>query len=277
MKKRKIIVICCIVAIIVIVAGVFAAMFNLQHISVEIRKNPEIVEQYGKNINKSIIDCGDFPYGSNTLFSSYTTNQAKIEKEYPFIKVEKMVRRFPDKMTIYISGRIPEVILKDQSKIDTYYVLDIDMKILAVISEDEFSDKLYKDLPILTGSSFKNLSSGEFLTQSTETSVIVSLIDGIYAKDKTKSSVMSDIIIDLNKEKYTITLKDSNVKGAVIEINGNQNLKEKVFAAYSLYKIVENDSNYPDKDKMYFLVSKDFTNYGSGQKVIMKYDGEEVL
>ena len=276
MKKRKIIVACCIIGIIVIVAGVFAAMFNLQHISVEIRKNPEIVEQYGKNVESSIIECGDFPYGSNTLFSSYVKNQDRIEKEFPFIKVEKMVRRFPDKMTIYISGRVPEVIVKDNSKVNTYYVLDIDMKVLAVIGNDELDDKLYKNLPILTGSSIKNMNSGEFLTRNNETSVIVSILDGIYAKDQTESSVMSDITIDLSKEKYIITLKDSNVKGAVIEINGNDNLKEKVFAAYSLYKIVENDSNYPDKNKMYFLVGKDFTNYGLGQKVIMKYDGVEV-
>ena len=277
MKKRKIIIFSCVIGILVILAGIFTAMFNLQHISVEVLKNPEIVEQYGKNVSDGIIDSGKFNYGSNTLFTSYEENKEKIEKAYPFIKVEKMVRRFPDKMTIYITGRVPEVIVKDENKSDTFYVLDINMKVLAVIeSQADFNNNLYKDLPILYGSYITNMESGDFVTLEKDKKVITDILDGIYAKDQTKSSVMSDITIDIERQKYKITLKDSDVDGATIEISGETNLKEKVFAAFSLYKIVENDSSYPDKNKMVFIVGTDFSLGDVQSKVVMKYDGVEV-
>ena len=275
MKKRRLIVFGCIIGIIVIVAGVFAAMFNLKNISVEIIKNPEIVNSYGATVSEKIIEAGDFPYGSNTLFSSYKENEEKIEKAYPFVKVEKMVRRFPDKMTIYISGRMPEVIVKDEKNENKWYVLDIDMKVLAVLSsQSEFETDMYKGLPVVSGSDITDKSSGDFVTGESP-DVMVAILDGIYGKDQTKSSVMSDITLNLDKNKYTITLRNSNVDGAKIEINGNKYLKEKVFIAYSLYKLQENDSRFPDKEKMYFIVGNDF-ELNTNEKVIMKYDGVEV-
>ena len=272
MKKRRIIVISCIIGIIVILVGIFAAMFNLQHITVEIKKNPEIVLSYGEDVGDKIIKTGDFPYDSNTLFSSYKDNQEKIEKNFPFVKVEKLVRRFPNKMTIYVSGRIPEAIVKNKS---SYYVLDIDLKILAVISSvSELDNDMYKGLPIVEGIDMSGLSSGDFLEKS-EGSELVAILDGIYAKDKTKSSVMSRITINKQDNLYSIVLRDSNVDGAKIDIKGSENLKEKVFCAYSLYKFKENDSRYPDKSKMSFYVGLDFV-INTNEKVVMKYDGTEV-
>jgi len=72
MKKRKVIIIASIVGALILIMGVFAAMFNLQNIRVEVLKNPEIIEtMYGKNAEDKIIESGEFPYGSNTLFSTY--------------------------------------------------------------------------------------------------------------------------------------------------------------------------------------------------------------
>ena len=275
MKKRRIIVVCSIIGVLIVLVGVFAAMFNLQHINVEIVKNPDIVNSYGANICEDIVKSGDFAYGSNTLFSSYEESQKKIEKAYPFVKVEKMVRKFPDKMTIFVSGRKPEVIVEDPEALNTWYILDIDKKVLAVINNfSDLQNGMYKDLPVVKGSDIKNVESGDFLnTKSAE--IIVDILDGIYGKDKTKSSVMSDITLDLEREKYTIILRDGDTTGAKIEINGVKEIKEKVFIAYSLYKLVENDSRFPDKQKMYFIVGKNFV-YETNEKVIVKYDGEEV-
>ena len=146
---------------------------------------------------------------------------------------------------------------------------------MAVINNfSDLQNGMYKDLPIVKGSDIKNVESGDFLnTKSAE--IIVDILDGIYGKDQTKSSVMSDITLDLEREKYTIILRDGDTTGAKIEINGVKEIKEKVFIAYSLYKLVENDSRFPDKQKMYFIVGKDFV-YETNEKVIVKYDGEEV-
>ena len=151
------------------------------------------------------------------------------------------------------------------------------MKVLAVLSSaSDFNNDLYRDLPILRGSYITNIESGDFVKLEKDKKIITSILDGIYAKDQTKSSVMSDISIDLERERYSITLKDANVSGATIEINGEKNLKEKVFAAYSIYKSVENDSKYPDKNKMVFIVGSDFSLDNVQSKVVMKYDGVEV-
>ena len=79
-------------------------------------------------------------------------NEAKIEKAFPFVKVEKMVRRFPDKMTIYVSGRIPEVVVKDSEVLNKWYVLDIEKKcwIDEIFSVAEL-DKSLISKPVPTG------------------------------------------------------------------------------------------------------------------------------
>ena len=73
-------------------AAVFAAMFNLRYLSVEIRYNSEPLEVYGDSLESGIIESGDFAYGSNTLFTSYKESVNRIEKAYPYVKVEKQRR-----------------------------------------------------------------------------------------------------------------------------------------------------------------------------------------
>jgi len=277
MKKRKVIIIASIVGALILIMGVFAAMFNLQNIRVEVLKNPEIIEtMYGKNAEDKIIESGEFPYGSNTLFSTYKVNTQRIEKAYPFVKVQKLVRQFPDKMTIYVCGRLPEAIVKDLNKDNTYYVVDIDMKVLHTLSSVEnIQNEVFKNLPVVTGTDITNFEAGDFIPITKSADAIVSIVDGIYGKDKTKSSVMSDITIDLTTEKATVILRNGELDGAVLELNGFKNLKEKVFAAYSLYLQVENDEQFPEKNKMKFIVLSNFApNFR--EWVTMTYDGETV-
>ena len=279
MKKRRIIIISCIIGVILVIIGVFAALFNLQTIRVEVLKNPEIIESmYGSSYQDQLIKSGEFQYGSNTLFSTYKENQQRIEKKYPFVKIQKLVRRFPDKMTIYITGRIPEAVIKDNTKTDTYYVVDIDMKVLDVISLNEKNNTdLYEMLPIINGGNISNKEAGDFIEKNNSTSAIVNILDGIYAKDKELSSVMSDITMDLSNEKVSIRLRDGNVDGALIKINGFKYLKEKVFAVFSVYKdrILRQDNVYEYKDKIQFTVGNDFVPLYN-EKFTMSYDGESV-
>ena len=102
MKKRRIIIICSIVAVVIILIGTLSALFNLRSISIEVLNGSEIIQAKIIATDEDIIKSADFNYGSNMLFTSYETNQENIERAFPYLKVEKMVRRFPNKMTIYM-------------------------------------------------------------------------------------------------------------------------------------------------------------------------------
>ena len=236
-------------------------MFNLRHVSVEILKNPEIVETKVTGDFDDLIDSAKFNYGSNTLFTSYEKNKENIENANPFIKVERMVRRFPNKMTIYVSGRIPEVVVEDSENSSKWYILDIDMKVLDVIgSTAELGDDLYYGLPVVSGTGLKGLTAGSFVSGQ-GANIMVDILDGIYGKDQSPSSVMSDITMDLSNQKAVVTLRDrDDDNGATITINGFNFVKEKVYAAYLLYKNnYENDDiNWPNKNDLDLIVPENF-------------------
>lgn len=276
MKKRRIIVICCIVAVLIILIGTMSALFNLKHVSVEILKNPSVLEAYGANFAEDVEKSADFNYGSNMLFTTYKHNQENIEKEFPFVKVEKMVRRFPNKMTIYVSGRIPEVIVTDSESANKWYVLDIEMKVVDVLSsESEIGTDLYRNLPIVTGAGMENLQEGDFVLGGENTKCLIGVLDGIYGKDQAPSSVMSDITIDLSGKNIQITLRDrSNERGAKILISGFGDIKEKVYAAYYLYDTTfdTDDLNYLIKSELEFRVGADFVP-GTNERVVVYYEG----
>ena len=278
MKKRRIIIICSIVAVLIILIGTVSALFNLREISVEILKNPEIIEStYGDNVFDGIEESGEFNYGSNTLFTSYESNKDKIEKAYPFVKVEKMVRRFPNKMTIYISGRLPEVIVSDSDNSSKWYVLDYEMKVLDVLeSSSEIGTELYRTLPIVSGAGMTGLDQGDIAMGQNSASVLVGVLDGIYGEHQAPSSVMSDITIDFSTQMVSIVLRDRDYDtGAKITTYGFSNLKEKVFAAYHLYSnfFDEEDPSYPDKSGFDFRVGEDFV-VGTNERVTVYYNDQ---
>lgn len=251
----------CIIAVLIIVIGVFIAMFNLKTISVEILKNPSIVEAYGEDVGQQIIDSGEFAYGSNVMFSSYKANEEKIEKAFPFVKIEKLVRKFPDKMTIYVSGRMPEAIVEDSGNPNRWYVVDIDFKVLAVLTNaSELQNDLYKNLPKVSGAEFSNLNAADFVDNKMGATVIRKILDGIYGEAQSPSSVMSGITMDLSKKECVITLRAGDIDGATISINGFDYLTEKVFCAYHLYKTryINDDIKYPNKSDLDLIVGNDF-------------------
>ncbi|MBQ9790588.1 MAG: FtsQ-type POTRA domain-containing protein [Clostridia bacterium] len=279
MKKRRIIIICSIVAVVIILIGTLSALFNLRNVSIEVLKNSEIVESRVLASDEDIIKSADFNYGSNMLFTSYEENQAKIEKAFPYLKVEKMVRKFPNKMTIYVSGRVPEVIVEDKNDSNMWYVLDIDMKVLDVLtSSSQLGDELYRDLPIVHGAEFETLVEGSFVDDTESAKCLVGVLDGIFGKNQSPSSVMSDITVDLSNKKLVVVLNDrDNEAGAKILISGFDYIKEKVYAAYFLYDSTfeDDDINYEFKSDLEFEVGANFVP-GMNERVFVRYQGEEV-
>ncbi len=276
MKKRRIIIISCIAAVLIILIGVFSALFRLKDVKVEVLTNSSIVEQKVHGSHDDIIKSADFNYGSNMLFSSYDKNIQNIEKANPFLKVEKMVRSFPNKLTIYVSGRIPEAIICDKVSVSKWYVVDAEMKVLDVVtSSSDLLQDLYKDLPFVNGAGIENVSAGDFAyTESTD--CIRGILDGIYGKDKTPPSVMSDITIDLTNKKCVVTLDDRDELGAKIVVNGFENMKYKIYAAYYLYvtKFETDDLNYLIKSGLEFRIGSNFVPV-TNERVTVFYDGEE--
>jgi len=261
MKKRKIIILCSLAAVLIILIGTFGALFNLKYIYVEVLSNPAIVESYGSSYKEDIVESGEFAYGSNVLFCSYTPSSEKIEKAFPFVKVEKMVRRFPNKLTVYVSGRIPELVIKDDDIADKWYIVDYDMKVLSVIrNEVDLSDNMYRDLPIVSVKGVNNLSAGDFLEASILTNTLINILDGVYGESASPSSVMSRITLDISSEKCDIILDDVDSEGATISISGFAYMKEKVYVAYHHYRTnYENDDvAYPNKSDLVLLVGNDF-------------------
>lgn len=257
MRKKRIIIIACIIGAIIVLMTVFAAMFNLRYLSVEVRYNSQPLEVYGDSLESGIIESGDFAYGSNTLFTSYKESIAKIEKTYPYVKVEKLVRHFPDKMTIYISGRTKEALISHGS---SYYVVDVELKVLGVISSSARTNEAYNSLPVVNGLDIGTYEAGDFIGKQSNAKHLVPILDGIYGYLATPSSVMTDITFDISNEKVVITLDNNGADGATISVSGYSYLKQKVFAAYSAYKNTyeTDDVNYPDKAVIDLMVGDNF-------------------
>ena len=130
-RRKKILVIFSVIGLsLILLSVIFALMFRLKTVDIEFRSRV-VNTNLPAEIQEKVFETGEFSVGKNIVFMNFDNNIAKIEKSNPFVKVEQIIRRFPNKVTIYISERVPKYRVKEDSKqTNNWYILDEDFKIL---------------------------------------------------------------------------------------------------------------------------------------------------
>ena len=143
MKKKNIIALSVIVGIFLCIGIVFAMVFTLHKIEFQAttyitKENRSRLFANGQTVNglqENILTEAEFNKGGNLLFMNFDQNIKKIEEAIPFIKVEKIVRAFPNKITVYYSEREAVALIPVAEVSNGYYVVDSDLKVLDYVSQ----------------------------------------------------------------------------------------------------------------------------------------------
>ena len=240
----------------IILCTIFALMFRLKTVDVEFRARAANTNLPAE-IQERVFATGEFDVGKNIVFMNFDDNIAKIEKSNPFVKVEQIIRRFPNKVTIYISERIPKYRVKeDSTEVNAWYILDEDFKILDKVSAEDLVNKkvsgnltYFKQTTEITKETltFKSAIIGEFVTDVDEIKSYVSKISsGIYAKTK-DSTVVRSINYSKVKNQFEVVLRNQgldNEEGCMLLISGEADLYEKVLAGVVVH-LSNNEENTP--------------------------------
>lgn len=240
----------------IILCTIFALMFRLKTVDVEFRARAANTNLPAE-IQERVFATGEFDVGKNIIFMNFDDNIAKIEKSNPFVKVEQIIRRFPNKVTIYISERIPKYRVKeDSTEVNAWYILDEDFKILDKVSAEDLVNKkvsgnltYFKQTTEITKETltFKSAIIGEFVTDVDEIKSYVSKISsGIYAKTK-DSTVVRSINYSKIKNQFEVVLRNQgldNEEGCMLLISGEADLYEKVLAGVVVH-LSNNEENTP--------------------------------
>lgn len=219
---------------------------RLKTVDVEIRnrlvQNETVLEE---GIIDKVKDSGDFKIGKNILFMSFKENIAKIEKENPYVKVEQVVRHFPNIVRVYISERVPKYRICDKDNPNKWYILDSEFKVLSTASGDlkqaTYGSSNFYDKTIEISPSSLTLSSyiGEFVDDESDRTNLNNIFTGVYKRTTDYFMVKSVAIIkDGNDFKFLLVMKNTateNDEGCKIEIIGTANLVDKARKGVSAY------------------------------------------
>lgn len=262
MKKKKkvwIVLLCVILGLFVVLTGTYFAT-KLKTVSVEFRTRLEESEtRLASGILDKVKDSADFNYKDSVLFMDVQESIDKIEKSNPYVKVEQVIRKFPNKVCVYISERVPKYRILDSENSSVWLILDEDFKVLEKIDElGDFEEKTV-EIKYFEG----NASVGDFLNKYTENNKLNTLLSGVYGRTKDYFAVRS---VDYSSEEniFYLTMRTS-VKtedgpinyagGCEIQIENTGDLKTKALNATCVYVGDGNEIDGKDLSQMLIIVA----------------------
>ena len=249
-------------SIIVVLCVLGGAVFVVSDIQIE-RQDKNL--QQSTISDESIIEKSRIEYNKSIFAISESKVVTNIESNFPTIRVVGIERKFPNKIVIKLTERVPLVALKFKDKPE-YLIIDNNMCVIDNVKE---KDERLEKLTIVDGyelSSVNNVSYGKQLPASLGQEVVV--INHIMAGLQQKMDVTQ--INDLVKGVHFI--KKSNVvyvstkygdKGLVIKIDYTEmkDNKELVFnhiqLAYDAYVKLDTEQ----KQSGYLIYDEKYKTY----------------
>ncbi len=256
MKKKGILALSITLGVILAVVLVFTMAFTLSVINIERTSLIKDINRshlyYGgatvESVQNKILEDAEFTKGGNLLVMNFDRNIENIETKNPFVKVEKIVRRFPNKITVYYTEREP-VALVSTTISGAYYVIDNELKVLAYVDNLE----TYK-LPVIDNGKQYNSNLGKFIDDSTLQRQITSIVDGAYNAYGEKDALMEDVLADATKIRFYTDYEDDARDGTRIEVTFNKKEGDHVVVATIL------SSKTKLKEKSAYLWKVFYTN-----------------
>lgn len=233
------------IAVVLVLIIVGALVFKVKTVDVEFRSR---VNQNETNLSAGIQAQVEnyFKKGKNILFYNTDSDVLEVERNIPYVKVEQVIKYFPNNLRVYISERIPRFRVQDSNSENSWYILDIDFKVLDKVTTDELTSKVvsgnsnYYDKTIEIDPEYLKIESyiGEFVTGlDAQKNDLAEIVKGIYGDTKDISTVLK-ISKNSESQNFELTMKnsgnDSEVGGKIL-IVGTNNLKEMVFVGIDCY------------------------------------------
>ena len=226
----------------IILCTIFALVFRLKTVDVEIRsRETQASTNLGADIKQRVLETGEFDFGKNILFMNFKDNIEKIEKSNPFVKVEQVVRHFPNIVRVYISEREPKYRVKESSEqTENWYILDDEFKILDKVSETELETKkisgtsCYFDQTIEITKETCTLSASAIIGEFVEDKLSTYLSDitaGFYGKTKDYTAIRMIDYSEING-KFIVTMRNEGLK----ETNDAKGCNIVFYGTTDLYK-----------------------------------------
>jgi len=184
-----------------IVAMLSSPIFDVKDI--EIKGLERVTEQ--EIINAGIIK------GEN-IFTISSKTCVELLTQNPYIKSARIVKTYPGKISVTIKERRARAYVEDEG-MDYYIVVDETGMNLGTVNIYEYAQD--PSLPIVSGISFDNFDTGEFLNQEAskklETVVLLAQLFekyGLESADKIDMANLNDIILHIGKYDVLIGTMD---------------------------------------------------------------------
>lgn len=245
MKKKKVwvVLLSVVLGLFVVCCGLYYAT-RLSTVSVEFRTRlSESESRLPSGILDTVKDSADFNYKDSVLFMNTSENVEKIEKSNPYVKVQQVIRKFPNKVNIYISERIPKYRIVDSENSNNWLILDEDFKVLERISNEDLESQELDEKTVKIEYISQKIGVGEFLQKPTEKDELNAILSGVYGRTKDYFAVRSINYSSESKTFFvtmrtTVESEDGAISydgGCVVEIENSGSLKDKALNATCVY------------------------------------------
>ncbi len=266
MNKRKkvwIVLLSVVVGLFAVLGGTYFAT-KLNTVSVEFRARlGEDETRLASGVLDRVKDSAEFNYKDSVLFINADKHIEKIEKSNPYVKVQQLIRKFPNKVCVYVSERIPKYRMQDKDNSDFWFILDEDFKVLERISNDDLNIQNLDEKTVEMTYISETSAVGDFLNKSDDKEKLNKLLSGVFGRTKDYFAVRS-IDYSSTDNKFYLTMR-TNVEtedgtityagGCVIEIENTGNIKQKAFNGTSVYVGDENQMNGRDLTQKQVIVA----------------------
>ena len=233
--------------------------FRLKTVDVEFQSRlPQEQTKLESGIQEKIKDY--FPYNKNIIVLNFNKTIQSIEKDYPYLKINQVIKNFPNVARVYISERVPKYRVQDSLDESMWLVLDEDFKVLEKLTNEQLhQENMYNNMSffdktieiskdILESNNNVGEKIGGYEKLSSDVNQIMS---GIYGKTEDYSLVFKiEIISSKNTSNYRIIMKNNareDYKGCAIVIDGETDLKIKAFVGATTFQeeVKDNSINIP--------------------------------
>lgn len=254
-KKLWIILISVVLSLTLIVVGVHFGT-RLNTVSVEFRTRLSADEtRLAEGILDKVKEDGEFNYKKSVLFTSTDSSVEKIEKANPYIKVRQVIRKFPNKICLYVSERIPKFRIKNND--NKWLILDEDFKILDIVDEDDLTAKNFASSTVEVKHLTATAGRGTFLAKSERLDELNMILSGVYGETKDYFAVTAiDYVTEDDTFKLTMKSTDTSfVSGCEAWLVGSDDLKTKASKVTTVYLNCEAnpDDNFDLSQKVYII------------------------
>lgn len=267
-RKKFWIVFTSVVASLVLVCVACGLMTRLKTVTVEIRRRADAkYTMLQEGVLDKVKETGDFDYGKSVLFLNFEDNISNIEKSNPYVKVEQVIRHFPNIAKVYISERIPKFRIRDKQDTNKWYILDEDLKVLDVVTggEDAVKQQNYgrsssyyeRTIKVMPETLTISAHIGTFVKNDTVKDNLNMIASGIVSALGDISLVKS---VEIKQNQFLLTMKNSGINddnGCEILLVGSDNLKEKAKAGASAYAVATDADQNVDLSGKIITITKE--------------------